>query len=1228
MLSVVDLSVELVKRLNGYVVGRLRRTPFMNGVFVGAVPSLADTSTVSVLYNELRRTNPVYSVFRPSFEWTLTAIASLPSTVLERLAQVIDRSPITTFDIATRATISTLMEACVTYADQISTSTHTLGRVFLRREVVARPLVHNDDGCAPAPFLCTIESLVFPFLFPRNKGMFIRNTRWTISAYMRYRLCCMFSLFTLYPAYVLSMYQVYTAMRLKETVRWATVSTAVKNKEPEETLEEVFTALSKHVIPSDLPGYPAYFSKQLHNLLAFCHNFGMPTLFLTLTMDDISRYKWQPVLEAEAYLNSFNQSFDYADAPVEMCHLFKQRLDDFMSNFVLGGDGNASIFGRILHHVIRIEFQGRGSPHAHIILWVHPDDRRETLRDIVAYIPADYDPVTQSFVEPLDDAQKELYHLVINKQQHPCCAPGRGCRSGEHGERSRCKYQYPHPPHEGETAPNPDTGRYVYTRPYVPKDNTPNAPSVNHRTVAYTPMCLLLWKANCMVMGVSQTDVCFYILKYTTKLEPLIALRIDAPLARTLGVELDEIALKFISSTVVARPVLTNEAAWIMLGFELMSFSDVIVPIYVSTPQARAVRAASRSQSEVFFQHIDSYMARPLDFESLTFHEYFTLYRVVTAPKTVVAKSFVFVGCDNIDGRVFKVPSSYHVRFTDANPAFRPEEFFYSVLLRKYPIRHEQELLTGGNLSYFDECFNRRLFTDSDTLVDLIQPWIKYNMKSEADCSMIVETLLTEHHIPDDSAADNGMLPNPVLPPPAPPLPLAAEFAHLDCITLTDEQAVVFNVLSNKRNGLFVIQGVPGSGKSLLLRKLIRHYDAANLRLSLNGSTGAAAKNLSTRATTVHSGYVFPNRGAMLPDLHPLSDAYPRLHHTDIHIIDELSMLSSVSFGIVMKRLCQVLQSPHPEAVLSQTMIILCGDLYQLPPVCHHRTNESSVCALCIICSSCWWARATHFNLSHSVRQAGDMPFVRFLGVARTATPSDELIREVFGPSELVPSGCYINEQEALRLLTNTPGARVLCTHRKDCVTYNTHILDTTLLDSPLILITPHHTRTGATDESVEVPEKWLTDPEFHQLNAVRVGCLVMILKNVCQKRGLTNGTIGTVTGVLHLNDTVHTVVLSVPGVSRPVHIRRTVTAYMLVRGALGDTTFGKRTFPLTLAYAATAHKAQGSTLDTLTIVHIRDIFSPGQLYVMLSRVTTRLHLRIVGELQKEQFVPVVLPAT
>jgi hypothetical protein len=46
-----------------------------------------------------------------------------------------------------------------------------------------------------------------------------------------------------------------------------------------------------------------------------------------------------------------------------------------------------------------------------------------------------------------------------------------------------------------------------------------------------------------------------------------------------------------------------------------------------------------------------------------------------------------------------------------------------------------------------------------------------------------------------------------------------------------------------------------------------------------------------------------------------------------------------------------------------------------------------------------------------------------------------------------------------------------------------------------------------------------------------------------------------------------------------------------------------------------------------LTIVHVRDAFTPGMLYVMLSRVTERRHLRVVGALQQQWFAPVKLPA-
>jgi hypothetical protein len=67
---------------------------------------------------------------------------------------------------------------------------------------------------------------------------------------------------------------------------------------------------------------------------------------------------------------------------------------------------------------------------------------------------------------------------------------------------------------------------------------------------------------------------------------------------------------------------------------------------------------------------------------------------------------------------------------------------------------------------------------------------------------------------------------------------------------------------------------------------------------------------------------------------------------------------------------------------------------------------------------------------------------------------------------------------------------------------------------------------------------------------------------------------------------------------------------------------FYKSTFPLCLAYAITAHKAQGLTRDAPTVLHVRSGFELGLVYVMLSRVTKREHLRIVGRLRPEDCRP------
>jgi ATP-dependent exoDNAse (exonuclease V) alpha subunit len=68
---------------------------------------------------------------------------------------------------------------------------------------------------------------------------------------------------------------------------------------------------------------------------------------------------------------------------------------------------------------------------------------------------------------------------------------------------------------------------------------------------------------------------------------------------------------------------------------------------------------------------------------------------------------------------------------------------------------------------------------------------------------------------------------------------------------------------------------------------------------------------------------------------------------------------------------------------------------------------------------------------------------------------------------------------------------------------------------------------------------------------------------------------------------------------------------------------YTKKTFPLMLAYAMTAHRFQGATLTGRVILHVRRAFAPAIVYVMLSRATQRSNLRIIGDLSPRDFVPV-----
>ncbi|XP_058770416.1 uncharacterized protein LOC131644042 [Vicia villosa] len=55
-----------------------------------------------------------------------------------------------------------------------------------------------------------------------------------------------------------------------------------------------------------------------------------------------------------------------------------------------------------------------------------------------------------------------------------------------------------------------------------------------------------------------------------------------------------------------------------------------------------------------------------------------------------------------------------------------------------------------------------------------------------------------------------------------------------------------------------------------------------------------------------------------------------------------------------------------------------------------------------------------------------------------------------------------------------------------------------------------------------------------------------------------------------------------------------------------------RRQFPIIVSYAMTINKSQGQSLDTVGLYLPRDVFTHGQIYVALSRVTTKQGIKIL----------------
>lgn len=149
---------------------------------------------------------------------------------------------------------------------------------------------------------------------------------------------------------------------------------------------------------------------------------------------------------------------------------------------------------------------------------------------------------------------------------------------------------------------------------------------------------------------------------------------------------------------------------------------------------------------------------------------------------------------------------------------------------------------------------------------------------------------------------------------------LLSAVTEVDAVAFSDKQKKAIEIAT--KNGLVILTGGPGTGKTTTVRGVLDVFDALGLHTLLAAPTGRAAKRLSElcgrEAKTIHrlleAGYGMGGRLAFARNAaNPLD--------CDAVILDEVSMIDITLMQALL------------EALPSSVRLVLVGDADQLPPV-------------------------------------------------------------------------------------------------------------------------------------------------------------------------------------------------------------------------------------------------------------------------------------------------------